>query len=266
MERRAACGRREAGSTATPGAGGVIRVGTVGWHLPRRWQERFSGDGGHLARYAAVLGVVEVDSTVHRVPKAGTFARWARAVPDGFRVAVRLPRRMTHDAELRGIEEPLEAFLRIWRALGDRRGPLVVQAPPWLEYDPDSLRRFARMLRRRHAGPDALEARHPSWFTPEADEALARYEIARVAADPPRHAADGRPGGHAGMAYFKLLGAPAIYRSAYRDGALADWRGRIAAAAEGGAEVWCIFGNTADGHATGDALAMQETLPAPGTS
>jgi uncharacterized protein YecE (DUF72 family) len=116
------------------------------------------------------------------------------------------------------------------------------------------------MLRERFAGALALEPRHASWFEPEADALLRDLRIARVLADPVRHAAGAAPGGWPGRVYLRLHGAPRIYYSAYAPELLEALAGRMHRAADEGAEVWCIFDNTASGAAAGDALALLRLL------
>jgi uncharacterized protein YecE (DUF72 family) len=60
----------------------------------------FPGDGGHLARYARVLGCVEINTTFSRVHRATTFERWTTETLPDFRFSAKFPRGMTHDARL----------------------------------------------------------------------------------------------------------------------------------------------------------------------
>jgi uncharacterized protein YecE (DUF72 family) len=63
------------------------------------------------------------------------------------------------------------------------------------------------------------------------------------------------PGGYPNHAYHRLHGSPRIYYSQY-DPTRLD---AIATAISGTPqEHWCIFDNTALGHATGDALALMQ--------
>jgi uncharacterized protein YecE (DUF72 family) len=248
----------------------VIRVGTAGWSLPTDWQEHFPEGDTHLHRYARVLDAVEINRTFKKLPRASTFARWADSVPEGFRFSVKVPREVTHDRRLEDPGEPLAELLGRAGELGGRLGPLLIQLPPSLEYDRTVAERFLSTLREVREGPDVLEARHESWFGDGPDALLAEHRVARVAADPPRAEADGRPGGFEGLAYFRLHGDPRTYYSPYRPGAEEDcgegggpevglegWAGRLREAHERADEVWCVFDNTAAGEGTGDALAMQ---------
>ena len=255
----------------------MVRVGTAGWSLPAPWQDRFPEGETHLHAYARVLDAAEINRTFRKTPRPSTFGRWAGAVPDGFRFSVKVPRRITHDLRLEDAGGELDAFLESVGELDDRLGPLLIQLPPSLTFDPATASAFLETLRERRVGPDVLEARHASWFTDRADALLAEHRVARVAADPPRADADGRPGGWEGLAYFRLHGRPRIYYSAYREAGssrgeagaareddgpagLAPWLDRIRTAAERAGEVWCVFDNTAAGEGTGDALAVKGRL------
>jgi len=60
--------------------------------------------------------------------------------------------------------------------------------------------------------------------------------------------------------YLRLHGSPRMYYSPYEPQLLQALAARIAQAAAAGAEVWCIFDNTASGAATGDALTLAKLL------
>ena len=83
----------------------------------------------------ACSGAAEINSSFHRPHQVTTYRKWADHVPDDFRFAVKLPRAITHDARLRGRHGPFEEFLEDTAGLGAKRGPLLVQLPPSLEFD-----------------------------------------------------------------------------------------------------------------------------------
>lgn len=239
------------------------RIGCAGWTIPSALAERAPGPGTHLERYARVLDAVEVNSTFYRAHRPTTYARWAASVPPHFRFALKLPREITHLRRLADCDEPLARFLQETAALGDRRGPLLIQLPPALRYEP-GLARFFETLRALHDAPAACEPRHPSWFAPAPDALLARFRIARVAADPPPAPQADEPGGFAGLVYLRLHGSPRKYWSSYGDAFLDTLAARIRAAPRH-ATTWCIFDNTAAGAALANALALRDRLAHPGT-
>jgi uncharacterized protein YecE (DUF72 family) len=113
------------GSRLPPGPDGVLYAGSSGWSYAS-WRPEFYPDGlaneQFLGHYAARLPSVELNSTGYRLPAEEQFAKWAAAVPEGFRFAVKAPQRVLRDVAT--VEERV-------RRLGDRLGPLrvVVESP-----------------------------------------------------------------------------------------------------------------------------------------
>lgn len=232
----------------------MIRVGTAGWSL-YRGGEAFAGEGSQLQRYARALRCVEINSSFYRAHASQTYAKWAASTPRAFRFAVKLPRQITHDDRLRRPKAAVTEFLAQVRGLGSRLGPLLVQLPPSLEYEPRVARAFFGTLREQHEGLVACEPRHASWFTDRADSVLEACRVGRVAADPAEFAAAATPGGWAGLVYYRLHGSPRRYWSVYDDGCLVAWAAALRSLPRG-AEGWCVFDNTAGGGALGNALAV----------
>jgi uncharacterized protein YecE (DUF72 family) len=235
----------------------LIQVGCAGWSLPKASQERFPEGESALARYARVFPVAEINSSFHRPHRASTYARWAESVPAGFRFSVKLAKSITHGARLVDAGPLLDAFLEPVRALGETFGCLLVQLPPKLAFDAAVARSFFEELARRDIPAVALEPRHASWFTDEADALLRERTIARVAADPPRAEGGSAPGGWDGFAYYRLHGTPRAYYSSYEDEFLERLAAAMAARRQDG---WCIFDNTAGNAAVPNALGLMEKL------
>lgn len=234
-----------------------VRVGCAGWSIPKGHAEDFPGPGSHLERYARRFPAVEINSSFHRPHRPSTYARWRAATPEGFAFSAKVPKEVTHTRRLVDAGEPLARFLDESSALGEKRGPLLVQLPPSLAFDPGVAASFFRSLRDRGADLVACEPRHPSWFAPEAERTLIANRVARVAADPAVVPEAARPGGWPGLKYHRLHGSPRIYDSSYPDEFLEGVKSRLSADADG-APTWCIFDNTAQGAATGNALDVLE--------
>ena len=233
-------------------------LGTAGWSIPKESAPRFPGEGSHLERYARRLQAVEIDSSFYRPHQPATYARWAAAAPEGFRFAVKVPRQVTHVSRLRDAAL-LDRFADETAALGTKLGPWLLQLPPGLRFDPPSVGRFLERLRSRFSAQVTCEPRHTSWFTPEAGQLLAAFQVARLAADPAICPQATRPGGWDGLVYYRLHGSPEMYRSSYAGKFLEEMAGLLSTAAAS-APVWCIFNNTAAGAAIENALALQERL------
>ena len=248
-------------------AGAPLFIGTAGWSLPRASPPPFTTGADspaepHLARYARQLTAVEINSSFYRPHQRATYQRWAAATPAGFRFCVKLPRSITHDARLKNSEALLQTFLEQASGLGDRLGCLLVQLPPSLALDAPVARAFFASLRRLLPGGVglAVEPRHASWFTPEADALLAHWQAARALADPVLHDAGGAPGGWPALVYCRLHGSPRRSHSTYDTGLIDALATRLKAATQEARTVWCIFDNTASGAATGNALDLLARL------
>lgn len=240
-------------------------IGTAGWSIPRSSAAAVPGPGTHLQRHARALSGVEINSSFYRPHRPSTYMKWAAAVGEGFRFAVKVPKEITHIRRLGAAGEVgagLDAFLAEATALGPRLGPLLVQLPPSLACEPAVARGFFAALRERCDTAVVCEPRHASWFTPAAQALLTKFQVAQVAADPALTPAAARPGGWDGLVYYRLHGSPTMYRSpyssAYLDGLARALDGHRAA----GTPVWCIFDNTAEGAATADALGLLARLEA----
>lgn len=228
-------------------------IGCAGWNIPKEAAAAFPEAGSHLERYAAVFPMVEINSSFYKPHRPQTYARWAESVPRDFRFAVKVPRSITHDAQLRDIDDLLARFAGEVGELGDKLGALLVQLPPKFGFHDETVRDFFLRLQDRFDCMIACEGRHPSWFSDTATELLRERGVTRVIADP----AAGQPGPHVPTTndvYMRLHGAPRIYYSSYTQDYLAALVRELEAHKAAGRTVWCIFDNTAAGEAVPNAL------------
>jgi uncharacterized protein YecE (DUF72 family) len=228
----------------------------------------FPDEGSHLERYAKVFSAVEINSSFYRPHRPATYARWRDSVPEHFRFSAKVPRSITHEQGLKDVEALLAPFLAEVGELGKKLGCLLVQLPPRLVFDAAVAQDFFALLRKGSRSALACEARHASWFSDEAAALLSHHGVACVEADPPP-VSQARAQGDADVAYIRLHGSPKVYYSAYEDENLAEIASTIACRREARKTVWCIFDNTAQGHAVPNALRLMQMLgtqPAHGRS
>jgi uncharacterized protein YecE (DUF72 family) len=233
----------------------VIHIGCAGWNIPRQSIAHFEREGTHLERYSRTFNCCEINSSFYRPHRYSTWERWSASVPKEFRFSVKVPRTITHDAELNCRAEELSVFLKEVSFLGQKLGPLLLQLPPCCAFNYIVAKRFFALLRERHPGDVVLEARHGSWFDTEADDLLKKFTIAGVAADPACVPLAREPNGHREVSYFRLHGSPRRYYSPYPNDFLKAIARRIVDLAKA-ARVWCIFDNTAAGFAVPNALEL----------
>ena len=236
-----------------------VLVGCAGWSLASAVQARFPLQGSHLERYAQVLSAVEINSSFYRPHRPATYARWRDSVPPSFRFSVKLPREITHERRLHDTGAAVDVFLEAACQLGERFGCLLVQMPPSLPFDAATAEALFARVRARSGVAIACEPRHQSWFGPEAAELLARFDVARVLADP-QVGLDPAPAIYQGTVYVRLHGSPVIYHSDYPAAFLTQNAHWLLEQHRLGRQVWCIFDNTASGAAVPNALATMQQV------
>jgi uncharacterized protein YecE (DUF72 family) len=161
-----------------------ILVGTSGYNYPE-WKGTFYPETMPAARmlpyYAEHFSTVEINYTFYRMPSEKIVAGWSAATPADFRLTLKAPRRITHDARLRNCADAVHQFLEVASTLGPKLGELLFQLPPNLKLD---LVLFDAFLETLPSGaPAAFEFRHPSWFNAEVVARLRARNLALCIAD-----------------------------------------------------------------------------------
>jgi uncharacterized protein YecE (DUF72 family) len=170
-----------------------------------------------LAFYAGKFPTVEINNTFYRMPNADMLGKWAAETPDGFRFALKSPKRITHEKKL---AEPTENLTRLYEAaavLGAKLGPVLFQLPPFAKKDLPRLAEFLAALP-PHARA-AFEFRHESWFGDDVFEALRARNAALCIAEADDFTTPPVP--TASWGYLRLR------RQDYSEEQLAGWAGRI---------------------------------------
>jgi uncharacterized protein YecE (DUF72 family) len=105
------------------------------------------------------------------------FERWGKAVPDGFKFALKASRYATNRKNLGEAAESIGKFCaQGFTELGDKLGPILWQLANTKKFNPDEMRQFLALLPARQAGVPlrhAIEPRHES-FRDKAFVAMAR--------------------------------------------------------------------------------------------
>jgi uncharacterized protein YecE (DUF72 family) len=241
-----------------------LYVGTSGWQyadwrgvlyppgLPqRRW----------LERYAEAFATVENNNAFYRLPRRETFEDWRARTPDGFVMAVKASRFLTHVKRLKDPEEPVRRLLDVAAGLGDRLGPILLQLPPTMRADPERLDRCLACFPRRVRV--AVEPRHDSWWTGEVRDLLAAHGAALCWAD-----RLGRPltplWRTAGWAYLRLHEGLARPWPSYGDAALRSWLARLGADGGRDRDAYAYLNNDPGGAAVRDAARLAALARAEG--
>jgi uncharacterized protein YecE (DUF72 family) len=142
----------------------------------KEWKGSFYPDDirpdAMLAFYATRLPTVEINNTFYRMPKADVLTAWADATPQDFRFAIKASRRITHQARIKA-DEAADSVAFLYKnlaAMGDKRGPVLFQLPPFMKKDLPRLTEFLRLLPDGHRA--AFEFRNDTWFADDVYDAL----------------------------------------------------------------------------------------------
>nr|WP_203433022.1 DUF72 domain-containing protein [Jiangella asiatica] len=229
-------------------------VGTSGWQYDS-WRdvlyERSLPQRDWLDRYVEAFATVENNSAFYRLPTRETFQSWRERTPNGFVMAVKASRYLSHIKRLRDAEEPVRRLLDAAAGLGDRLGPVLIQLPPNLRAEPDRLSecldQFPRAVR------VAVEPRHESWWSDEVRAVLTGHGAALCWAD-----RGGRPvtplWRTADWGYVRLHEGAARPWPSYGDQALRSWAERLVGAWSDSQDVFAYFNNDPDGAAVRNAV------------
>jgi uncharacterized protein YecE (DUF72 family) len=159
-------------------------IGTSGYNYPE-WKGSFYPEKMPAAKmlpfYAQSFSTVEINYTFYRVPNQKTLAGWSRDTPEGFRLTLKAPKRITHIARLRDCAELLEYFLRTAATLGPKLGAILFQLPPYFRKDLAVLDAFLALITPGCCA--AFEFRHASWMDAEVFARLRARNLALCIAD-----------------------------------------------------------------------------------
>jgi len=72
---------------------------------------RCPSEGTHLERYGRLFRCAEINASFYRIHAPATYAKWRAATPAEFLFAVKIPRLITHERELKRSRNPFEQFL-----------------------------------------------------------------------------------------------------------------------------------------------------------
>jgi uncharacterized protein YecE (DUF72 family) len=205
-----------------------IRVGIGGWDYDP-WRGTFYPAGLAKAKqleYAARrVTAIEINATYYKLQKPATFAGWARAVPDGFKFALKGSRFCSNRKLLGSAGEALERFFGQGLAeLGDRLGPIVWQFMATKRFEPDDFAAFLALLPAATGGlpvRHAVEVRHESFRDPGFVAMTRAAGVAIVFADSADHPRIADLGGD--LVYARLMGSEAGQAAGYAPEGLDRW-------------------------------------------
>jgi uncharacterized protein YecE (DUF72 family) len=267
-----------------------IRIGPAGWDYPD-WDGIFYPPSRRrgfdaLAYIASYFTLVEINSTFYRVPAPAVTRRWVERVADrsAFTFTVKAHQSLTHQPDDGTPPELVTLCHAIDPIAGaGKLGALLLQFPWSFRFEDESRRHLEARVEELRPYPLALEIRHGSWETPEADAYLAGLGLTVCGIDQPVMGDSLRPyyyrSGPAGV-YFRLhgrnyqnwfaenAGRDARYDYLYRPEELSPWAAVIQKAAAATSATHVVLNNHFRGQAPANAFELAflltgRKLPAP---
>lgn len=237
----------------------------------------------HIASY---FNLDEINSTFYHIPPPDMTRRWAERVVHNpaFLFTVKANQAFTHrsatEADHIAFRRAIEPLVR-----HNRLGCILAQFPWSFRFDADARRRIDDLVARLTPLPLALEVRHGSWESADAESYLATLPAARCGIDQPVIGDSVRPYHFRpgpGGAYFRFhgrnyrnwfgenVGRDARYDYLYSAEELSPWATVIRRAAEASDRVFVVLNNHYRGQAPANALELAAMLggapvPAPRT-
>lgn len=224
----------------------TIRVGVGGWTY-EPWRGVFYPEGlaqkRELEFAAQQLTAIEINATYYGRQKPASWAKWAEAVPEGFKFSLKASRYCTARKKLAEGKQSINTFLQQgFTALGDKLGPINWQFAEGKRFDRDDFARFLDLIPDAQDGVKlrhALEVRDASFADPAfLDLARARNMAVVFADDDEFPRIDEQT---ADFTYARLQRSVEDVETGYDAKALDGWAKQVKAWAEGGRDVFVYF-------------------------
>ena len=234
-----------------------VFVGVSGFSYPS-WVGRFYPKGlkgeEFLGYYSKHLGSVEINSSFYAPPSAAMIKSWSTKAGTDFRFAFKAPRLITHILKLgRGAPEASGKLNATLNGLGQRRGPILFQLPPFSRFDHDLLQKF--LSDTTDIEPKVFEFRHASWFTDSTYRLLEDHGAGFCIAE----TEDMEP-------IFKVTGSFAYFRlrkDSYDEKTMGRWSERIRKASDSASECYVYLRHDETGDNALLAQKLSTTLQEP---
>lgn len=239
-----------------------LYCGTSGWNYPH-WRDLFYPKGipqsKWLSYYCELFDTVEINNSFYRLPSEETFKKWHDESSEGFTFAVKASRYLTHMKKLKDPEQPLHNVLSHSAALGEKRGPILYQLPPYWHVNLERLESFLKQLPTdlRHV----FEFRDDSWHCEEVWSLLAECGAGYCIMDAPGFPLHIRSTSN--FSYIRMHSGGIETGGNYTDEHLEMWVRHIENLLKLG-DVYIYFNNDYRGFAICNALklkALTEGLP-----
>ena len=240
-------------------------IGTMGFSY-QDWAGSFYPPGvkarDYLVHYSRVFNAVEIDSTFYGIPKSSSIVRWREQSPSDFKICLKVPRSITHEAGLVGTQREMDRFIESIAPLGEKIGIILVQFPPSFDISKKGVfEEFLKDLPENHSF--AVEFRHPSWYLAQTKDLLEERHVCWAASEYP-----GVPQEvdlTTGLIFIRLVGQHGRFSAHDREQIdvtpqLEKWWSWIKSKSDHVHTVYVFFNDDYSGHAPASANRLKEII------
>lgn len=210
----------------------------------------------YLKFYSEHLDSVEINSTFYRKPTLKTLENWYAATPADFRFFIKIPKAITHLKKLNDTRTDTDEFCsHISSGLKEKLAGFLFQLPPSFVYSEENLEKFLKTI-----NPDFLnvvEFRNKSWWTDKVFKILRENNVVFTGVPIPKDISDEVVVNSDKYLYYRLHGAPVMFKSEYSEEFLKDLAKKIS---EFKGESYVYFNNTFGTAGIKNALFLDKIL------
>lgn len=245
------------------------RIGTIGFGY-KEWAGVFYPKGlpasEYLAYYAKCFNCVELDTTFHGMPAAERVQKWASAVGEDFRFAVKTYRDISHAENVGEMTSLFHAFLDPLQHFEHKLGTVLIQFPK--EFTAARWRELQELC---HDVPThiplSVEFRDASWWqSPNTQSFLTDLGVTWSVSDPKGIPATELPRATTGLSYTRLIGIHDAYPDKNREvtdrtAGLETWLAALRPMPT--RDRWIVIGNDYAGYAIATVERLKARLDLP---
>lgn len=242
---------------------GQVFIGTSGW-IYKHWKGVFYPQSlsqtQWLAFYTKHFDTVELNASFYRIPSESNFLSWKERTPTNFSFSLKMSRYVSRVQRLQDNEGSTELFLKKASALKEKLKVVLVQLPPNLPLDLETLENYLGLLKKvnQQKVRFAFEFRHESWFQSGTYLLLKKFNSALVIAQSNRWPAANKI--TADFVYLRFHGPGDVYGSNYSEAVLKQWAKKIREWQKVGLDIFAYFNNDARAYAVNNARKLKALL------
>ncbi len=246
------------------GQKGRISIGTSNGFIPGNrasFPEAYRS-ASRLHYYGTIFNSIEINRSFYKTPRRVTVEKWAKEVPAGFQITLKVSKAVTHVKNLESDLSVIGPFIDAANGAGEKKGCLLLQFPAKVTLDHyDKVEMILHEIREQDTTAQwriAIEFRHASWYTGETTEMLNEYNAAIVLHDFAK-AKMFELMTDPGFVYIRFHGPKGDYKESYAEKFLQAKAAAITGWLNDGRDVYAYFNNT-KGNAFENAMVLQSLV------